>query len=469
MTSPPPGAWYNLSIVAGNGTIAHPVPGSATASPANQTDVAVDTAGNVYAAVTGDGGVSTIDGTYIVKITPAGALSIIAGNGSNGTPVPGPATSSPLSVSGLAVDSAGNIYAANGLAQILKITPDGTLSVIAGEPGTGWPTGPLVPGPATSSPLAPWHVAVDGDGNVYASNRWISGPNAADQHLQIVKVATDGTLSIVAGTGWYGTPAPGLAISSALGGDGTSLAIDTLGNLYLGALWEDPVNDIPHRYFHGEILKITPTGTMSVVAGNANPLTGGTSTGPATQAPVSPADIAVDSWGDIYYSNYAQVMKILPTGYESPIAGNMYSVGPPVPGYALTSPLEAECGLAVGPNGDVLVGVGAGDQTSPSNPRWIVRLTPKALRAFAIAKAATVTGTTRVGYRLYAHTAGLIPGPTAIRYQWLRNGRLIWGGTGTSYLLRSWDRLQYISVRITYARLTYRTLTQVVHAPRRIS
>jgi NHL repeat len=93
-----------------------------------------------------------------------------AGDGTAGAPTPGPATSSELQYpAGVAVDVGGNVYIGDrDNSMVEKVTPDGTLSIVAGNGSYGAPT----PGPATSSPLGdPSAVAVDGAGNVYIADR----------------------------------------------------------------------------------------------------------------------------------------------------------------------------------------------------------------------------------------------------------------------------------------------------------
>ncbi|AGL20229.1 fibronectin type III domain-containing protein [Actinoplanes sp. N902-109] len=78
-------------------------------------------------------------------------LSIVAGTGVAGTPVAGPAAAAPLRQPwGVAVDPSDNVYVSNfGGATIAAVTPEGTLSIVA---GTGI-SGDHVAGPATASPL----------------------------------------------------------------------------------------------------------------------------------------------------------------------------------------------------------------------------------------------------------------------------------------------------------------------------
>jgi secreted PhoX family phosphatase len=154
---PTPGG--DLSVVAGRGTSGAPTPGTATSSalwyPAG---VAVDSSGDVYIADTGP--------NEIEKVTPGGVLSIFAGTGNIGPPAAGAATSSNMAnPKGIAVDRAGNVYVADSGNQVIeKITPTGELSFFAGTRAPGAPTaGPAT----SSDLSGPTGVAVNGDGDAY--------------------------------------------------------------------------------------------------------------------------------------------------------------------------------------------------------------------------------------------------------------------------------------------------------------
>lgn len=84
--------------------------------------MAVHSADNVYVLVT--------PSKVVLKVTPAGAMSIVVGNGYIGLSVPGPATSSPLRAPrSIALDSNDNLYISDAFEnRILKVTPGGTLS-----------------------------------------------------------------------------------------------------------------------------------------------------------------------------------------------------------------------------------------------------------------------------------------------------------------------------------------------------
>jgi hypothetical protein len=78
-----------ITRFAGTASPSQPIAGPASSSPLSYPyGVAVDGSGNVYIADTGN--------DVVEKVTPSGNLSVFAGNGSSGTPTPGPATSSQL-------------------------------------------------------------------------------------------------------------------------------------------------------------------------------------------------------------------------------------------------------------------------------------------------------------------------------------------------------------------------------------
>ena len=122
-----------LSIVAGEvGQCGTPTPGPATSSMlASPIGVAVDSNGNLYIA---DQGTENGANNVIEKVTPYGTLSIFAGElGASGAPTPGPATDSMLNYpQAVAVDSAGNVYIADsGNGVVEKVNAEGTLSIYA--------------------------------------------------------------------------------------------------------------------------------------------------------------------------------------------------------------------------------------------------------------------------------------------------------------------------------------------------
>jgi sugar lactone lactonase YvrE len=100
--------------------------------------LAIDTAGNVYVA---DAGNQTIR-----RITPAGIVSTVAGaTGQTGSADGAGSVARFNNPSGLAIDSSGNIYIADGNNDtIRKMTPNGVVTTVVGTPGSaGVSLGPL--------------------------------------------------------------------------------------------------------------------------------------------------------------------------------------------------------------------------------------------------------------------------------------------------------------------------------------
>jgi sugar lactone lactonase YvrE len=319
-TSGPAGS---LAVIAGvNRSV---LTGTATSTPVSARSVAVDSSGNIY--------IADALNDVIEKVTPGGTLSIFAGTGHGGLPAAGPATSSNLNhPDGVAVDSSGNVYIADTINDVIeKVTPSGTLSIIAGTPGHH---APPTPGPATSSSLNhPAGVTVDSSGNVYIADTI---------NNEVEKVTSGGTLSIIAGTGTSGAPTPGPATSSDLSNP-SGVAVDSTGNVYIA----DTSNN--------EVEKVTSGGTLSIFAGTGT--SGPPTAGPATSSDLAgPSGVAIDSTGNVYIADQGnqRADKVTPTGTLSIVAG-AGNQAPPTPGPAISSGLHAPETLAVDRFGNLYI------------------------------------------------------------------------------------------------------------------
>ena len=155
----PGGVVSTLAGLAGNPGSAD---GTGSAARFNQPQgVAVDGAGNVYVADTGN--------HTIRKITPGGAVSTLAGlAGSSGSANGTGSGARFYEPEGVAVDSAGNVYVADTWNHtIRKITPGGVVTTLAGRPATS--AAPTATGSGAQF-YQPQGVAVDSAGNVYVAD-----------------------------------------------------------------------------------------------------------------------------------------------------------------------------------------------------------------------------------------------------------------------------------------------------------
>jgi len=156
-----------ISTVASNGTGAYSGDGSAATSAELNLpySVAVDSAGGLYVADTVNSRARKVDAN-------TGTISTVAGNGTRGSSGDGAAaTSAELKYpSGVAVDSAGNLYISDvGNNNVRKVDAStGIMSTVAGNGTAGY----IGDGSAaTSAELSsPYDVAVDSAGNLYIAD-----------------------------------------------------------------------------------------------------------------------------------------------------------------------------------------------------------------------------------------------------------------------------------------------------------
>jgi hypothetical protein len=179
----------NVTLVAGNGTYSHTGDGgpATLAGVYGPTDVGLDAAGNLYIAE-GLG--------YIRRVSPQGIITTIAGTGVlNWQPAGdgGPATQARfLGVNSIAVTPEGVIYIANPLGQrVRRIGTDGIITTVA---GTGVADGAGLEGqPGTATPLwYPYGVSLDRNGELLIAEQYGG---------RIRRLSADGIIRTVAGNG----------------------------------------------------------------------------------------------------------------------------------------------------------------------------------------------------------------------------------------------------------------------------
>jgi trimeric autotransporter adhesin len=317
-----------ISTVAGNGTVGYGGDGGpATLAVLNfPNGVAVDAAGSLLIADTGN--------YRIRKVTPSGIITTFAGNGTMGFSGDGGAAPlAQLSAYSVAVDSSGNVFIADvANRRIRKVTPAGIISTVAGN-GTRGFSGDG--GPATAAEIGdPVAVAVDALGNLFIG----------DDTNYVRKVTLDGIITTVAGNGLPGYSGDGGPATAAEIYGPFGIALDPSGNLFIA----DSSN---HR-----IRKVTPDGTISTVAGNGTAGFSGDG-GPATAAAISGDGVAVGPAGELYLSDTTnqRIRKVTPDGTISTIAGNGIAGFSGDGGPPLAAELNYPQGICINAAGDIFV------------------------------------------------------------------------------------------------------------------
>jgi sugar lactone lactonase YvrE len=317
---------YTISTIAGGG----PPPSFVPA-----LGVSVPVAGGIAANDAGDVYFSSIDS--VLKVDAKGILTRLAGTGRHGSSGDGgPATSAQLAwPAGLAVDTVGNVYIAeNGSHRIRRVSPDGSITTVAGT-GSAGDSGDG--GPAINAQLNfPVGVAVDTSGNLYIAD---TGNN------RVRRVSAEGVITTVA-AGF---------------GHTEGIAADAAGNVYITdyVVGEAPCGDcdVP---FIGRIVRVTRSGIVDTIAGGGMEQGDG---GAATSALLqTPRGIAVDASGSLYVSDSVNdsVRKISPSGVITTAAGVNFARGIPCPytdGPLPVTPFPLRCpaGVAVDVAGTLYV------------------------------------------------------------------------------------------------------------------
>ena len=287
-----------ITTIGGNGIAS----GSGDGGPATQAtlntpaSIAIDTSGNVY--------VADAFNHRVRKIAPDGVITAFAGTGQAGADGDGAQARdaqlrSPL---GVAVDEAGNLYIADTYNhRIRKVSTDGTISTIAGtgESGFGGDGGA-----GTGAMLSyPTGIAVAGDGTLYIADT---------RNHRVRRLAADGTISTVAGTGAAGFTGDGGPAALARLNSPRDVAVSPEGALY--------IVDRENR----RIRMVDGDGVITTVAGTGSSGFSG-DRGAATQANLrAPYGVAVDPNGNIYIADTFnhRVRKVAPDGSIATVAGS---------------------------------------------------------------------------------------------------------------------------------------------------
>jgi sugar lactone lactonase YvrE len=216
------------------------VNGTGAAAQFNQPyAITIDPAGNLY--------VGDRINHAIRKITPAGVVTTLAGNGSAGNVNGTGSTAMFNEPLGVAVDASGNVYVAdyaNG--SLRKVTAAGVVTTL------------------TSIPFI-FGVTADAAGNVYCAeyfNHQVSKYSSAGAYTVIAgQAGSNGNVDAVGTVARFTVPA--------------GISVDASGNLYI----TETVNN--------KIRKITGTGAVTTIAGNNAGLTDGVGDAARFDAPIA--------------------------------------------------------------------------------------------------------------------------------------------------------------------------------------
>ena len=428
----------NLTTVAGTSFVGYSGDGgpATSAKLAYPTDVAADASGNVFIA---DNLIYRVR-----KVTSGGIITTIAGTGttSSGSCTYGGdgnlATNIVLcDTSGVAVDGAGDVFFSDAVMNVVrKVTPAGVLMTVAGD-GLGGDTGDG--GPATAAELAgPRAIAVDAKGDlliaegglpdairmvdtsgiihtvaggganlpgtspVPATSVQLSSPygiavapNGSDFYIgdtfnnlvEKVTVGT-GTIAVVAGGGQV-YPGDGGSATLAKIYTPIGVAVDGAGNLYISSNT-------------GRVSKVDPSGIITTVA---------VFSGSAWSVATAPN-------GEVVVSSGWRLYALTPVGFE-PIAGNGATALSGDGGPANLAGMGAEW-FAFDAAGDIFIGDHSNNRVRRVQS-YVAPTAPLAVSAIAGRHYATVqwsapsdTGGLPVAQYTVRAFQGATPGPTVV-------------------------------------------------------
>lgn len=260
-----------ITTIAGTGVAGHtgdngPAASAELSSPGS---LALDPAGNLF--IGEDGDIRRIDAT-------TGQITTFAGNPAGTGSIGGPAIDYPISETGIACDSLGNLYIAE-YGNVLEVrVATGNITLIAGtstNAGFGYLIG----------------IAVDNAQNIYVSDF---------SYNEVWKINSAGAVTVFAGNRAGGIDGDGgLATNARLNGP-QGIAVDTSGNVYIADASDNAVREV------------NPAGIINTVAGVlGGPYTFTGDGSPATEVGLNyPQKIALDKFGNLYLTDGYRIREV---------------------------------------------------------------------------------------------------------------------------------------------------------------
>jgi len=260
------------------------------------------------------------------------SISTVAGGGPNNLAALQASVGIPESI---AFDSNGNAYIAESYAsQILKVTPSGTVTVVAGNGTPGYAGDG---GPATSAALGqfgPQGVFVDSAGNIYISDTYNSVIRVVNQGTQAVTIANvtiqPGDIQTVVGVNYdssggsacqYG--GDGNPASSAYLCDPYGVFVDGSGNIFIADFGNAIIREVTASNGYIQTVAGTPTvpcdeaPASTVNCGDGNPATSGAYLD-------QPAGVFVDGSGNIFIADtFDSAIRVVNPGAQAVTIANV--------------------------------------------------------------------------------------------------------------------------------------------------
>lgn len=289
----------------------------------------------------------------------------------------------------------GNLYiSVNRQEKILRIDSEGRVHHVAGTGQEGH-TGDG--GPATAAKISsPTGIAVGPDGSVYFAS---TGRNV------IRKVAPDGIISTVAGTGVYGFSGDGGPATAAEIGYVTGLAVNEAGEIFIS----DPQA--------ARIRKVSATGTITTVAGNGSMQDPFVEGGVATENPIQPYMLAIDHQGHLIFTEAVLRSNVrrLSNGVLTTIVGGGPS-GPLGPvgdgGPALAAKLYGPVGLSADADGAIYIADAYNEIVRKVSPQGIMSTFAGIAEVVRAVSPPPLTGRANEMHLQYMTGVALAPGGT---------------------------------------------------------
>ena len=257
----------NVTTFAGSAGVSGNTDGTGSAARFNWPEgITVDSSGNLFVTETG---------SAIRKITSGAVVTTFAGSGTTVGNTNGTGTAARFdSPSSIVMNSSGDFFVSDSFNHtIRKITSGGVVTTFAGTAGASGSTNATGAAARFRFPLG---LAIDSSDNLYVIDQ--------GNHT-LRKITSAGVVTTLAGSPGIAGSTDGTG-SSALFDTPYGVAVDSSGNVY--------VTD----YFNHTVRKVTSTGVVTTIAGNAG--VAGSTDGASLDARfAAPAGIAINGSGHL--------------------------------------------------------------------------------------------------------------------------------------------------------------------------